>query len=323
MTTLAFGYHSLSVSVVAILLAGCGGSQPSSNALGVRSQSASHGSETFSYTGAEQAFTVPTGVTQVTITARGASGPQGRNYGSCYYRGDNGGRVQATIPVTSGEALAIFVGGEGGMGGACGNGSGGGLGGFNGGGNGGAPGASGGSGNDSGNGGGGASDVRQGGDGLKNRVVVAGGGAGGGVNVGYGAGKGGKGGGIVGGHGNGCYQLSPDGCGGTGGTQSQGGKGGRGGHRQFFNPGARGRRGELGIGGDGGGGTFYSGTGGGGGGGGYDGGGGGGAGSWSTSGVGGGGGGGGGSSYIEPGATYITDRRGGERPGNGEITISW
>ncbi|MGA8099734.1 MAG: hypothetical protein WB810_13855 [Candidatus Cybelea sp.] len=60
---------------------------------------------TFLYTGAEQNFKVPNGVTRVTVVARGAAGGG--------YPGSRGGRVFAVIPVTSGERLAIFVGGAG------------------------------------------------------------------------------------------------------------------------------------------------------------------------------------------------------------------
>lgn len=70
---------------------------------------ASH-SPTFDYTGAEQTFEVPSGVTRVTVTASGASG--GGGSGS-YGVGANGGLVKARIPVRPGESLAIFVLGEG------------------------------------------------------------------------------------------------------------------------------------------------------------------------------------------------------------------
>jgi hypothetical protein len=40
------------------------------------------GRATFTYTGAKQSFKVPAGVTQVTITARGASGATGYGFGS-------------------------------------------------------------------------------------------------------------------------------------------------------------------------------------------------------------------------------------------------
>ena len=105
---------------------------------GVRAPS---GSQTFSYTGSEQSFDVPARVTQLTVVALGASGV-GADSGS------KGGRVYAVIPVTPGERLAVFVGGEG-------SGT---SGGFNGGGNGG----DGGSYYSNAYGGGGASDVRRG-----------------------------------------------------------------------------------------------------------------------------------------------------------------
>ncbi|MGB6952527.1 MAG: hypothetical protein WBE15_11330, partial [Candidatus Cybelea sp.] len=83
----------------------------------------------FPFTGYEQSFTVPTGVTQLTVVASGASGPSSK-----YSTGGRGGKIRATIPVTPGETLAVFVGGEGALG-AYGSG---GSGGFNGGGAGGA-----------------------------------------------------------------------------------------------------------------------------------------------------------------------------------------
>src|SRR5271165_4872089 len=72
-------------------------------------QSGSH-EMTFNYTGARQKFTVPTGVAQVTVKAWGASG-SGIAYQGYGYAG--GGFVNAAIPVTPGESLAIFVGGAG------------------------------------------------------------------------------------------------------------------------------------------------------------------------------------------------------------------
>ena len=115
-----------------------------------------HGTATFSYTGFEQTWEVPAGVTQVTIEAFGAQGGAAANLVGD--PGGNGGAVTATISVTAGPLLAIFVGGAGGQGPAAG---------FNGGGD-------GGDGVVGGGGGGGASDVRQ--NGI--RVVVAGGGGG-------------------------------------------------------------------------------------------------------------------------------------------------
>ncbi len=109
----------------------------------------------FSYTGGAQTWTVPTGVTSVQVTAVGAQG--GGSYGGL------GSQVVATIPVTPGQTLGIYVGGQD---------SSGTTGGYNGGGAGGY------SGSDVGYGGGGASDVRLGGTTLADRVVVAGGGGG-------------------------------------------------------------------------------------------------------------------------------------------------
>src|SRR6478672_1964463 len=65
---------------------------------------------TFSYTGSMQSFTVPACVGQITVDVRGAKGGTGYNV---YSQGGNGGRVQAVIPVTSGQVLQIFVGGAG------------------------------------------------------------------------------------------------------------------------------------------------------------------------------------------------------------------
>jgi len=301
-------HYALSSCVAAAMLAGCGGSQPP---IGAPNRSSAIGQSssryrTFHYTGKAQSFKVPTGVTHVTIRASGASGPS-QGGSSCYFNGGDGGIVKATISVTPGEALAVFVGGEGtGDSSSCGASYGGG---FNGGGNGGSENYC-----LNGTGGGGASDVRQGGDELRNRVIVAGGGGGGAIaNSVFEAGNGGDGGGNIGAKGSG---VPVGGYGGTGGTQHRGGKGGAAGQRSMRN--SKGHGGKLGVGGVGGNGQF-AGCGGGGGGGYYGGGGGGGADGASAAG---GGGGGGGSSYIEPGATNTKNERG-AAPGNGLIVISW
>jgi hypothetical protein len=310
------------ICTAAAALSGCSAYQsptatPPMTVEGVSKQT---GSQTFKYTGTEQDFRIPSGVTQVTVLARGGGTPSG-DYGSSgpFFTGSNGGLVQATIPVKPGERLAVFVGGKGQLGlrGF------GGVGGFNGGGTGGA-GIYYGYFNDGGCGGAGASDVRVGGDRLKNRVIVAGGGGGPGIGGGfYGGGAGGQGGGKVGGPGGSGYPGNPSGFGGLGGTQSAGGKPGPGGDRSGFPPGVPGNPGKLGRGGLGGGNANLGAGGGGGGGGGYYGGGGGGSGTPSTSGVGGGGGGGGGSSYIEPSATHVKNVQAGGTAGNGKIVISW
>lgn len=69
-------------------------------------------STTFDYTGALQTFTVPAGITSITITAIGASG-------GAYGTNTNGGRgasLTGTFTVIPGEELAVLVGGTGGYG---------------------------------------------------------------------------------------------------------------------------------------------------------------------------------------------------------------
>ncbi len=238
----------------------------------------SSGSETFFYTGSVQNWTVPTGVTSITIEAWGAQG------GGAF--GGNGGQAVATIPVTPGQLLHVYVGGTptGQLG----------AGGYNGGGAIGALPCGGGS---DGWPGGGASDVRVSTYALANRIIVAGGGGG----QGWSNGVGGSGGGASGDDGAASWISGTNG---KGGTQFAGGAGG--------GPyeGASAPNGSLGTGGDG---APISGYCiGGGGGGGYYGGGGG----YVSAG-------GGGSSYISyPGSTS-TSTTAGVRSGNGQVIISW
>jgi len=114
---------------------------------------------TFNYTGTEQTYLVPLGVTSLFVDVQGASG--GRTFVS---RGGYGGRVLCSLTVKSGTLLYLYVGG-GGNNAISFNAEGG----FNGGGN----------GSEQAGGGGGATDIRYGGAALSNRVVVAGGGGGG------------------------------------------------------------------------------------------------------------------------------------------------
>ncbi|HEY6487278.1 MAG TPA: glycine-rich protein [Candidatus Cybelea sp.] len=301
---------------MAASLGGCGShSLPSTP--NASPYSAQTKSKEFNFKHVQQNFRVPSGVTQLVVVVSGSSGADAPGKYSRTARGGLGGAVTATIPVRPQETLAIFVGGKGagahdGLFG---------KGGYNGGGDGGSP--AGGSGID-GSGGGGASDIREGGNRLADRIVVAAGGGGaGGFGI-YGAGNGGAGGGTAGGKGQGpTYHGSSEGFGGKGGRQETGGRGGAGGSRSGFSRGLRGKHGELGMGGNGGADSGTFGGGGGGAGSGYYGGGGGGGGSSSTSGVGGGGGGGGGSSFVEPSATNVTDVRGGASQGDGSVIIYW
>lgn len=237
-------------------------------------------SVTFNYTGAVQTFTVPACVTSITVDAMGA---KAGNNGS--FVGGNGGRVQATVPVTPGEVLQILV-GQLGVSTSTSNPAV-----YNGGGgvfsyvSGGTAGT-----------GGGATDIRRSPYSLNDRLVVSGGGGGGGyVNIG------GHGGGLVGQSGV-PYSAFPN-SGGQGGTQSAGGAAGV----ACCSCPTYTTAGILGQGGNGAG----DGAGGGGGGGGYYGGGG----SCFA-------GGGGGSSYTAPGVTGVTHTQG-FNTGAGQVIITY
>ena len=213
---------------------------------------------TFTYTGAEQTFTVPGGVTSLGVKAIGGAGANSE------VSGGEAAEVSGSLTVSPGQTLYVEVGGAGQVAG---------VGGFNGGGNGAL----------AGGGGGGASDVRTVPRSVAlstedtRLIVAAGGGGGGGSGIeGFG--------GVGGGAGEAGAEAPESGnLGGGAGTASTGGSGGSG-------CGGTGSDGQLGSGADGGGG---GGNGGGGGGGGYYGGGGG-SGGCSY----GGGGGGGGSSLV-------------------------
>ncbi len=173
---------------------------------------------TYNSTGAVQIFTANvTG--SYTFQAWGGKG------GNDGLQGANGGYAAGEFALNAGQTVAISAGG-------LGIGSSGAGGGWNGGGNAGPAGSSG--------GGGGASDVRFGGTGLANRILVAGGGGGGGNGINAGAGGG----------------LSGDGFVGTpasGGSQTAGGTGGNG-------NGSLGQGGNHTADGGGGGGGYYGGS---------------------------------------------------------------
>lgn len=265
------------------------------NCLGNQSQNVP-----FSYTGAVQTWTVPSGVCNITIECWGAQG-QGGN-------GGLGGYARGSLTVTPGQVLNIYVGGQNG---------------YNGGGAGHA---------NTPRNGGGASDVRINGQTLTDRIIVAGGG---GASCGDGNYQGGHGGGgttapnYVGGGGGIGYGGNGGGGGANGGSGNtschSGGAGGGG-----FNSGGVGscntcytntcgQNGSLGIGGNGDNwenGTCYNSYGGtAGGGGGYYGGGG------SSVGNCGAGGGGGGSSWT--GTLTSPQFQGGVRSGNGQVIINY
>ena len=304
-------------------LSGCGATQLPTATLGNGAQpNAYTHHQTFRYTGKKQTFKVPAQVTKIFVVAIGGEG------GGATI--SHGGRVSAVLPVIAGEKLEIYVGGNGTFKDA----------GYNGGGK---PGNNG-FGQFNAYGGGGASDIRERGKALNDRILVAGGGGGqGGFDAHNGEyapyGVGGKGGNETGGNGGAgyphYYSTTTCGsgyaaCGGGGGTQTAGGNGGIGGTGDFCDRGNSGSPGLLGIGGAGavntpttsGSGEECSGLGGGGGGGYYGGGGGGEAGAYGSY-EGGGGGGGGGSSYVESSATSARMWQGWNKNEYGLVVISW
>lgn len=258
-------------------------------------------------TAGTQTYTVPAGVTSITVKAWGAGGGGGGGGSSGGGgNGGGGGYSKATLTVTPGESLTVIVGSGGGAGDL----------------------SSGGSGTLSGDGGGGGgySIVKRGGTSL----IIAPGGAGGGGGDNSSATTGGNGGAGGGSSGeNGASSLSAGG--GTAGTGSTGGTGGTGGNNDGANGGSlsggdggdgRSNQGSDGsklnagtpTGGNGGNGDENAngyGAGGGGGSGYFGGGGGAGA----LAGNAGGGGGGGGSGYTTGTATLMTAGSG-QTPGN-------
>ena len=175
----------------------------------------------FTYSGAEQTWTVPAGVSSATVDLVGAKGGE---YGGdpTYLDPDTagyGGRVQGTLALTPGATLRVNVGG-GGLPGYYWSGyaTSGQAGGFNGGGY-SAGGCSSGL-YRTGGSGGGATDIRTS-TALGTRLLVAGGGGGDGTNLSIYSGRSGDGGGLTG-------QSRWDGSS-TGGTQVAGGTGTNGG----------------------------------------------------------------------------------------------
>ena len=256
--------------------------------------------KSFTYSGSDETWTVPTGAKSITIEGYGAAGGTGGNSGGA---GGKGGYLQATISVTAGETLTIRIGQKGHNGAMStaatstvfGNG---------------------------GRGGGGAMiDGYQGGAGggttyvkksSTNLFVVGAGGGGNGVSgAGGSAVAGADGGGTTGGTGS-AGEIGTSG--GAGGTQAAGGARGSG------RDAADGVAGVSFEGGNGGSTNYYLyGGGGGGGGGGYFGGGGAGAGL-----AGSGASGGGGSSFTIASATDVTNTQGhASATGNGSITFTY
>ena len=159
---------------------------------------------TFGFTGSQQSFTIPAGISRIRMTLMGAAGGLGAPAPA-----GAGGQMIAELTVAPADTYFVFVGGRGGSGGT----------GWNGGGL-------------NGHGstcsyGGGASDVRHGGIGLSSRVLVAGGGGGVGAN-GTGSCGGGFGAGTFDALGGPGQTMPTESTGGAGGTMLLGGAGGTG-----------------------------------------------------------------------------------------------
>jgi hypothetical protein len=221
----------------------------------VAAQPAQAQTTSFGFTGAEQTFTVPAGVSSVHVVAIGARGGRGSDFGAQVGGAAGlGARLEADLDVTPGQILFIEVGGAGFDGAGR---AGGGAGGFNGGGS-----SVNGSANLPGGGGGGATDVRTcaraaatcagAGSSLASRLLVAAGGGGGGSLGQASSTFGGKGGdaGVDGEAGRRlCSSIrATPGGGGLAGTQIAGGAGGAEGIGEVTS--APGLPGGLGVGGD-------------------------------------------------------------------------
>src|SRR5512144_933619 len=147
------GCSLLATSALVVTGTGTAGAQPTT--------------QTFPFTGTVQGFTVPESVCEITVDAVSAGGGDGDVDNQVFGAGAPGGRAIATVVVTPGETLQVFVGGAGGDAPNAGIGDGG----FPDGGDGGSGGT-----NAGGGGGGGSSSLRRGATAL----VVAGAGGGGG-----------------------------------------------------------------------------------------------------------------------------------------------
>ncbi len=163
---------------------------------------------TFGFTGADQSFVVPTGVSYIKAELWGASGaggtPGGWSYGAA---GGGGGYTRGIIPVTPGETLTVKVGERGAVNQSLGYGYGGG-----------ASGTNNNSDNRYGSGGGGMSAIFR----STTPLLIAGGGGGGGSSRAWTDNIGGSGGGLSGAGGQSPYDAKFS-YGGGGGTQTAGG----------------------------------------------------------------------------------------------------
>ena len=188
----------------------------------------------FSYTGAEQTYTIPAGIDSVKFQVWGA---EGGAYNSFFSEPGKGGYAEGSLTNVAGQTIKVYVGGQGSVGNSATTFVGGG---YNGGG----------SAAYKGGGGGGATDMRIGGNTLYSRFIVAGGGGGANNYQPIYSAEGGAGGGAIGADGG--LDLMPSGSSvsnvgyqGLGATQTAGGAGGVGNATAY-----NGNAGTFGIGGN-------------------------------------------------------------------------
>lgn len=94
---------------VALTVTQNGCSSTTSSSISITNCSPGSGTQTYSYTGSDQTFTVPACITQITIEARGAQG--GNSYAGAV--GGKGAYIKGTFTVTPGDVVTLKVGGKG------------------------------------------------------------------------------------------------------------------------------------------------------------------------------------------------------------------
>ncbi|MGA9419203.1 MAG: hypothetical protein WBV40_08630, partial [Candidatus Cybelea sp.] len=104
MSTLNSGRYAIGICAAICVLAGCGGRTGGDSAvpLTTTGNDVRHRQE-FAFSGIEQIFTVPPGVSSIKIDALGASGGGANGSQGSKVTAGAGGEIKATIPVTPGQ----------------------------------------------------------------------------------------------------------------------------------------------------------------------------------------------------------------------------
>ena len=76
-------------------------------------QTSVNSTTSLSYTGAVQNYTVPSGISSITVSGYGAAGGSSKKTNGTVMSGGKGGFLKATVNVTAGETLKVYVGGVG------------------------------------------------------------------------------------------------------------------------------------------------------------------------------------------------------------------